>query len=305
LCPRNDPDQVRQLLRAFNLRGNETILRNNRSGPAWRILLEDVAIGSISNAFREALREQITTRDKGLIIDEYIRAAKPNLVALLRHFPTLGKCFEEFVEHSEPLLPQKGCVVKSLNVRDNQLRVLLPESVHRGNASGCVPLETGAWVPVYIEQRDTAHVSDNGELPLIIVTDPFCAQVAVSYLAERQQLGHRGRTWIVVFGSHIDQTLRSDLEQLQLSGSLTRVDFALEVAPNNTPPLQFSSPMFWRWFVDRSAFHVVGVDNPSTMELERSILDALVTSSGKAADWFVEPLMERRASGLYRTMTLV
>jgi sulfite reductase (NADPH) flavoprotein alpha-component len=305
LCPRNDPDEVRQLLRAFNLRGSETVTCGNKSGPAWRVLLEDVEIGKISESFREALRERINPRDKGLLTDEYIRTANPNLLALLRRFPTLGKCFEEFIESTDLLVPQKGFVVKTLGDRGNQLKVLLTESSFQNAKRANISLLPGAWVPVFIEQRADSHLSENGELPLVIITDDFGAQLATSYVAERQSLGHRGRIWIVVFGSNISPTLRIDFERWQQRGTITRFDYGPDTSNDEGPPSTFSSPMFWRWFVDRSAFCVIGVDVESTKALDRKILTCLMDGSGKTADWFTEPLAERRNTDLYQTVTLI
>jgi hypothetical protein len=305
LCPRNDPDEVRQLLRAFSLRGSETVTCGDKSGPAWRALLEDVEISKISESFREALRERIHPRDKGLLTDEYIRTANPNLLSLLRRFPTLSKCFEEFIESAELLVPQRGFLVKTLGDRGNQLKVLLSESSYLNAKRANLSLLPGAWVPVFIEQRTDAHLSENGELPLVIITDDFGAQLATSYVAERQSLGHRGRIWIVVFGSNITPTLRIDFERWQQRGTITRFDFGPDTSNDNVTPSAFSSSMFWRWFVDRSAFRVIGVDLESTKVLEQKILTCLTDGSGKTADWFTEPLAERRSAELYRTVTML
>lgn len=304
LCPRNDPEDVRRILRAFNARGVETLTTVTSSGPAWRVLLEDVEIASIPPALREELLSRLVTRDKALLVDEFIRSANPSLLGLVRRFPSLSSQLPDIVRHLRPLAPIHGHLAQAFGVEDAELHVLISAADKaRGTDSG-LSLVTGTWVPVYVEAMPERHLAEQAELPLVIFADGLGLNLARSYVVERRRLGQRGRCWIIALGAERSNELLGELAQWQTEGLLTRLDLGQGSGHEPLCDLGPAQQMLWRWFVDRSAFLLVGSDSSAIAHLESLALALLSAGSTKPPEWFESPLRERRDLGLYRTIAL-
>lgn len=304
LCPRNDPEEVRRLLRAFNARGVENVSYGASSGPAWRVLLEEVEIASTSEQLLDFLRLKLATREQLLLVEEFVSANHPSLLALLRRFPNLSLKLSDVLPCMRPLRSTSAQVADLLTPSDGQLRCVLSKSAKARAAMSGISLNAGAWVPLYIDCNSEGYLSDDAELPLVIVTDDFGVHIARSYVAERRRKGHRGRSWILATGTQSHSALLSELSSWQREGLLTRLDVVGQKPDPESQERVVAQDMLWRWFVDRSAIFILGEDDAATTRLDSMVRTMLSGGGRKETRWFDAPIAERRECHLYRTLVL-
>jgi len=302
LCPRNDPEEVRRILRTFNVRGVEVLTTDFGSGPAWRVLLEDVDIAHISDDLREHLLLRLASRDEARLVDDFIRGADPRLLTLVRRFPHLSAKLTELVPHMQRLEPIFGYVLETVGPSSPSLRVFVSDAARLRATSTGISLSSGNWIPIYVEASTESPLTWDAELPLVIIADELGITLAKSYVAERRSLGHRGRCWIIALGPRHDKKRIDVMQQWQREGILTRLDVANTEVLETDPSLSNTEEMLWRWFVDKSAFLLVGKADSGTAKLEALTLRVLASGAHKDPSWFEGPLNERRAAALYRTL---
>ncbi|MGC4063769.1 MAG: hypothetical protein QM784_03835 [Polyangiaceae bacterium] len=136
LCPRNDPEEVRRILRAFGVRGVESLDTAQGPSPAWRILLEDVDIHNVPEPLEELLRSRLLTRDERSTFDDFVAAARPSLLATIRRFPKLANRLGEVVMALKPLRPILGHLSEPLGENPTSLAVLLSERAQSESREG-------------------------------------------------------------------------------------------------------------------------------------------------------------------------
>src|SRR5690606_8717414 len=91
VVPSNDPDLVRKLVRRLGAKGQENVSTTRGTGPAWRALLEEFSINTVTNPMLELLVR--TTRNPHEAAQLELLATSPTpfdltLAALLRRFPS-------------------------------------------------------------------------------------------------------------------------------------------------------------------------------------------------------------------------
>jgi hypothetical protein len=305
LCPRNDPEEVRRILRAFGVRGVEPIDTLQGPSPAWRILLEDVDIRNLSEPVEDLLRGRLLTRDERATFDDFVTAARPSLLATIRRFPKLANRLGEVVRALEPMRPIFGHLCEPLGANPTTLAVLLSERAHRASQEGGLDLSPGTWIPLYVEEHVDCHLPDDSDLPLVLLADPSTLPLARGYVLERQTRLHRGRTWVLAFGVTNSTPFVDELLGWLDAGKLTRFDVIGELdTAAAASALIAERDMLFRWFVDRSAFLIIGSDPERAERLHSNVSALLLAASKKDASWLENARAERRDADLYQLHTL-
>ncbi len=266
IYPSNDPDLVRRLLRSLRARGQESVTTTRGCGPAWRALLEELNIHTVTPDFVRLLAQCARHADEAARLDLYARSGAPpeaTVLSLLRRFPSARPQLNEFVRTLEPLAPQCFPLVYGCPEAADQLVCLITESTpgvdtgwRKSLASG--QLRAGDWLSVYLERRPEGYPPADADIPVVLVAYGKGEACAHAFLGERARLRHRGRNWLFVTTAP-DQAVGHYAEQFaawQAARLITRID--VTGSGEMARRIAAQHEMLGRWLVDRSFMYVFG-----------------------------------------------
>lgn len=266
IYPSNDPDLVRRLLRLLRARGQESVTTLRGCGPAWRALLEELDIHTITPQFVHLMAQCARHADEAARLELYTRSAAPRestVLSLLRRFPSARPQLNEFVRTLKPLAPQCFPLVHSCPEAADEFVALITEGTpefetgwRKDLASG--QLRAGDWLSIYLERKPEGYPPADPDIPVVLVAYGKGEACAHAFLEERARLRHRGRNWLFMTTAP-DGTAGYYAEQFaawQAARLITRIDVAGTGEMAHRIATQYE--MLGRWLVDRSFVYVFG-----------------------------------------------
>ena len=265
VCPHNEPDMVRQLLKVLGARGQEEVTSPRGSGPAWRALLEEVdlvrpkeeLVALLAGVARvQAEARALTTLTLGDDLSAF------TVAGLLRRFPSARPRVQEIVSVLRPLVPTAypiaSCRANGEQAAEVLVRVQSDAPAHppAGVASDFVAarLREHEWLPVYVESGG-AVFPDDDTASVILVADGLGIAPCRAYLAERVATHARGRSWLWAEGD----VFGVDFATWQTMGPLTRLErLPLPACAEVGHRFEAQADPLWRWLVDQSIVYVFG-----------------------------------------------
>lgn len=280
LHPTNDPDSVREILRALRLNAQTRVRTNRGVEPLWQVLLERLNLCHAPQALYEAMAPYARNQDELaslLALSPQQSEHSRSVGALLRRFPQLRPPVEEVLASLTPLQPTIAPIASSS--REGRMSILLdldeeacPDGPSSMLVKRCVP---GEWLSFTLERALDYPFLDDDLAALVLISDAGGMAHARSLLVHRQIAQHRGRNWLIALGaSQTAIPYADDFRSQQRAGSSVRFDIlpSLAECERNAQLLDVEETL-WRWLVDRSVL-VVSV---SDTERQNDVLDWLTT----------------------------
>jgi sulfite reductase (NADPH) flavoprotein alpha-component len=263
--PANDPDLVRRILRLIGARGQEEVTTERGTGPAWRALLEELDLQTVTPEFVWLLSSCARNHDEAMRLEAFAKELTPpdtNVLTLMRRFPSARPALAEFAAALAPLVPQTFPLANAGSRHAEVLEALL--SLDQGEPRGLLAdardgkVKPGDWLPIYVEPRPIAHPPPQGDTPVILIAHGRAAASARAFLAERSVARDRGRNWLFLAPEHgaSEVYYARQFTAWQSARLLTRLDVAPREALVQRFRAQFD--MLQRWLVDRSYLYVFG-----------------------------------------------
>lgn len=270
VCPQNDPDCVRQLLRILGARGQEEVVTARAVMPLWRALLEELDIQRVTPELLESMATAARSREEMLrlrqLSDEGF-GSEPSVTALLKRFPSARPSAQSVVSSLLPLEPCLYPIASAPAQAPLQVEVAVlmgdpAEDPPCGLVSSFLArrLRPGDWLPVFAEQSQLTLPADT-TTPVIFFGEGLGLALCRSLLEERVATGARRRNWVVAG----DGAFSSTFAHLQATGALTRWTQCYDPRTSGESGatalaglLDGQAEPLWRWLVDRSTILVSG-----------------------------------------------
>lgn len=280
--PANDPDLVRRILRLLNARGQELVTTGRGSGPAWRALLEELDLQTVTPELMWLLSSCARNHDEATRLESLAKepgGLDTNVFSLLRRFPTARPGLEEFTSALAPLEPQTFPIATAGTRHPEVLEALVAlDGVSSPGLVGDLRdgrVKQGDWLPIYVESQPVAHPPMESSMPVILVAHGRAAACARAFLAERSAARDRGRNWLFVAPDDGQSEVHYSRQfaAWQSARMLTRLD----VAPRSELVLRFRGQfdMLQRWLIDRSYLYVFGTPS-ECYAFQTALADLLV-----------------------------
>ena len=239
LCvvPSNCPDLVTDVLKAIKCNGDEVI--NGRSlrealqnqfeiKTPSKEFLQEIATRSGSKALNTALNDKDT-------LSQYLWGR--DTLDLLLQNPTAEFSAAEFLNLLKPLQHRAYSISSSGKVYPDTVHLTVAsvrynsfDRIHKGVCSTFLAdlVDEKTEVRCFFTPNKVFRVPDNNDLPMIMVGPGTGIAPFRAFLQERQWRGAKGKNWLF-FGDRnaaTDFIYRDELEAMQQSGLLTRLDVA-------------------------------------------------------------------------------
>lgn len=282
IVPSNDPDLVRKILRRLGAKGQETITTSRGTGPAWRALLEEFNIVTVTRELLWLLSNSTRNHHEAAQLESL--AAGPttelNLQSVLRRFPGTKPSLNDFVNQLSPLVPQYFPLASARSRHADALEFF---AVKAPNESRSVVtsleqerLDQGDWLPVFVDTRPEGHPPADVDAPVILMAPGPGVASAFAFLAERAATRGSGRNWLFTspIGNDTTLTFYEHFSAWQTARVITRLDVA---SPDKLGlRLLEQAEMIQAWIVDGSYLYLYGTEDDCKM-LERGLVHLLVT----------------------------
>src|SRR5229473_1932639 len=213
--PTNDPNLVKEIIRALGTTGDEPVPAAKTTKPFREALLRDYSITQPTPKFLKAIAERASAApmlkellrpDRKHDLENYLWGAE--VIDFLLDHPSVKFTPAEFVGLLTKLQPRLYSVASSLRVFPDQVHLIVDvvqyESrgrVRKGVASTFLAERADKVpVPVYPSSAKHFHMPDDQNLPLIMIGPGTGIAPFRAFLQERQALGAKGKNWLF-FGS--------------------------------------------------------------------------------------------------------
>jgi sulfite reductase (NADPH) flavoprotein alpha-component len=282
IVPSNDPDLVRKILRRLGAKGQETVTTARGTGPAWRALLEELDIVTVTRELLWLLANSTRNNHEATQLESL--AAGPltelNLQSVLRRFPGTRPSLNEFVNQLHPLVPQYFPLASARSRHADSLEFLAVKGVAETRsvvtALDQERLDEGDWLPVFVDSRPAGHPPVDVGAPVILMAPGAGVASAFAFLAERAATRGSGRNWLFTspIGNEQHLTYQEHFSAWQTARVITRLD----LAPADKLGLRLleQAEMLQAWIVDGSYLYVYATQD-DCRSIERALIHLLVT----------------------------
>lgn len=281
IVPSNDPDLVRKILRRLGAKGQETITTSRGTGPAWRALLEEFNIVTVTRELLWLLSNSTRNQHEATQLESL--AAGPttelNLQSVLRRFPGTKPSLNDFVNQLHPLVPQYFPLASARSRHADVLEFFAVKSPMESRSVVAAleqeRLDQGDWLPVFVDSRPEGHPPADVDAPAILMAPGAGVASAFAFLAERAATRGAGRNWLFTspIGADPNLTFYEHFSAWQTARVITRLD----VAPSDKLGLRLleQAEMIQAWIVDGSYLYLYGTEEDCRL-LERGLTHLLV-----------------------------
>jgi len=304
--PTNDPNLVKEIIRALGTTGDEPVPAAKTTKPFREALLRDYSITQPTPKFLKAIAErasaapmlkELLRQDRKHDLENYLWGAE--VIDFLLEHPSVKLRPEEFVGLLTKLQPRLYSVASSLRVFPEQVHLIVDvvryESrgrARQGVASSFLAERADkAPVPVYPSSAKHFHMPEDRTLPLIMIGPGTGIAPFRAFLQERQALGAKGKNWLF-FGSQrekCDYAYKEDWERFTAKGFLTRLDCAWSRDQAHKIYVQHkmleNAAEIWKWIDGEAAqFFVCGDARRMAKDVDAALRKIVQEQGGKSVD---------------------
>lgn len=319
ICPENDPLLVDAIMKEMGW--HEELVTVNRDGDELPIrdallkhfeitvltkpLIEKAAVFSpkpaeIQNLLEneEKLREYMYGRD---------------LLDFIRDFSLSGANAKEFVCILRKIPPRLYSIASSLKANPDEVHLTIGKVHYHaygrerfGVCSGqCANrLEIGSTLPVYVHKNPNFKLTDNSDLPIIMIGAGTGVAPYRAFLQEREEIDAQGKTWLFFGEQHFTTDFLYQVEwQRWLNiGVLSKMDLAFSRDTDRKIYVQHrmleKSKEVYEWIEEGAVVYVCGDEKRMAKDVHETLKTILMKegdlSEEKATEYLLTMQKEKR-----------
>src|SRR5437016_8552208 len=317
--PTNDPNLVKEIIRALGTTGDEPVPAAKTTKPFREALLRDYSITQPTPKFLKAIAERASAApmlkellhpDRKHDLENYLWGAEA--IDFLLDHPSVKFTPEEFVGLLTKLQPRLYSVASSLRAYPEKVHFIVDvvryEShgrVRKGVCSSFMAERADdVPVPCYPSSAKHFHLPEDSSIPLIMIGPGTGVAPFRAFLQERQALGAKGKNWLF-YGAQreaCDYAYKEDWARFQRDGILTRLDCAWSRDQAHKIYVQNlmleNAREIWKWIDGEGAqFFVCGDARRMAKDVDAALRKIVQEQGGKdvtAANDYVEKLKNER-----------
>jgi sulfite reductase (NADPH) flavoprotein alpha-component len=307
LIPTNSPALVSEMLSALGFDGEEEVTgADGKKKPIRMALLSDYQIRAPHKEFLAAIseRDAADTFLRDLLnpgvrteLDLYLHGRE--IIDFLLESPKLGFQPEEFVKLLRKLQPRLYSIASSLKAHPEQVHLTvdtLRYEAHGRQRHGVSStfladrVTESTPLPVFIQTAKHFRPPEKRDAPMIMVGPGTGIAPFRAFLQERRAIGATGKNWLF-FGAQRSATdffYREELEAMQASGTLTRLDTAFSRDQADKVYVQHRmvehAAELWRYLDEGAHFYVCGDAKRMAKDVDDALHEVIRQAGGRSED---------------------
>lgn len=298
----NCPDLVAAIIAAVGAKGDDEIdLLDGTRRPLVEALIQTCDVARPSDAAIELLAERARAPDEAarlkmiLAGEPDVEPVDPDLLDLLRAFPSARPPVQGLVRALGPLQPRLYSIASSPKMRPSEIHLTV--SVVRYHRNGrdrkgvastfLAEKRVGpeGHVPVFVRPSHGFRLPANDDVPIIMIGPGTGIAPFRAFLEERRAVGAHGRNWLF-FGERqraTDFLYGDEIATWQRDGLLTRLDLAFSRDQADKVYVQHRlrerGDEVWAWLQDGAHIYVCGDAKAMARDVDGA-LAAIVAEHG-------------------------
>jgi sulfite reductase (NADPH) flavoprotein alpha-component len=298
IYPENHPDLVDTLIEEMgwkpedivpaNKKGDElslkeALLRNYEITVLTKPLLEQAAQLWSSKGLRELVAPGHEEELRTYLVDR-------DLLDLVRDFSLKGAPAPEFVSILRKMPARLYSIASSSKANPDEvhltIRTVRYEAHGRDRYGVCSiqcaeRLQQGDSLPVYVHDNPNFKLPANADTPIIMIGPGTGVAPFRSFLAEREEIGAGGKTWLFYGDQHFstDFLYQIDWQRWLKEGVLTRMDVAFSRDTNKKIYVQHrmmeKSRDLFQWLEEGACVYVCGDEKNMAHDVHNTLLTIL------------------------------
>jgi sulfite reductase (NADPH) flavoprotein alpha-component len=322
IVPENRESEVREVLAALGMRGDERVLDHYKVQiPLAEALRTRLAIGKLTLSSVKQYAKLLPHPDLAMMslaenrskAEEYIYGRE--FIDLISEFPHGIKDPQQLFTVLARLTPRMYSIASSqAMVKDavhTIVRVIRYNSHKRDRQGLCSGhlgerAPEGSTMPIFLHANNNFRLPEDTSQPVIMVGPGTGIAPFRAFLQHRQAHGHRGDNWLF-FGEQrrsSDFLYRADLEGMHKDGILTRLDTAFSRDQAHKvyvqDRMQQHAAELYEWLERGAYFYVCGDAHRMAKDVETSLLDAIAKGRKCAPDAAQEYLTNMKKEKRYQ-----
>jgi sulfite reductase (NADPH) flavoprotein alpha-component len=295
------------MLSALGFDGEEEVTgADGKKKPIRMALLSDYQIRAPHKEFLAAIseRDAADTFLRDLLnpgvrteLDLYLHGRE--IIDFLLESPKLGFQPEEFVKLLRKLQPRLYSIASSLKAHPEQVHLTvdtLRYEAHGRQRHGVSStfladrVTESTPLPVFIQTAKHFRPPEKRDAPMIMVGPGTGIAPFRAFLQERRAIGATGKNWLF-FGAQRSATdffYREELEAMQASGTLTRLDTAFSRDQADKVYVQHRmvehAAELWRYLDEGAHFYVCGDAKRMAKDVDDALHEVIRQAGGRSED---------------------
>ena len=234
IIPENRPDLIKEIVDLFDTKPDEETMKRLRCDLEIRTPSKELVELVGAKTEDEEMRRMVENNDKEAIEDFLWGLDSYQLIKL---YGTGNIAFYDFLNTCKPLTPRAYSISSSIKKHENEVHLTIGSVRYKnegrrqnGVASTFLAdfTKVGHEVKCYFSPNKQFKIPEDGDKPIIMVGPGTGIAPFRAFLEEREATGAKGENWLV-FGDRNkahDYIYQEEIEEMQLSGLLTKVDLA-------------------------------------------------------------------------------
>lgn len=292
----NCPELVAAIVETLGAKNDDEVdLSDGTRRPLAEALIQTCDVARPSDAVIELLAERARVPDEAarlktiLAGEPDVEPVDPDLLDLLRAFPSARPSAQELVAALGPLQPRLYSIASSPKMRAGEIHLTVSVVRYQRNgrdrkgvASTFLAekrVRPDGHVPVFVRPSHGFRLPANDDVPIIMIGPGTGVAPFRAFLEERRAVGARGRNWLF-FGERrraTDFLYGDEIAAWQRDGLLTRLDLAFSRDQADKVYVQHRlrerGPKVWAWLQDGAHVYVCG----DAKAMARDVDSALAT----------------------------
>jgi len=313
----NDPSLADAVLEAIDAPADFPIAGK----PLRQCLIEDYDLGPAPDELFELMGVLVSgerrRKAKALAAgeDPHGDAADLDVLETLTRLGPVRPDPEAFLETLEPLQPRLYSISSSPLAHARELHLTVDTVRYTMSGRECLGVAStflaerttpGQALQVYIQKAHDFALPEKDDTPIIMVGPGTGIAPFRSFLWHRAATGAQGRAWLFYGHQHeaSDFFYRAELEQLQASGTLTRLSTAW--SRDGTEKTYVQDRMreaggeLWAWLGDGAHFYVCGDAKRMAKDVETALCDIATQHGGLSPEDATGFIKSLKAEGRYQ-----
>lgn len=314
--PTNCSTLVDDILQVLSVSGDQAVERDGRTMSLRQVLLEECCLTEITDELVEYCQQRCNDPEQkrwlqqiaedGSLIETW------DVYDFLRHTSSVGISGQELVQRLSLLKPRLYSISSSLKACPNQVHLTVGRvvwnfggRVRKGVASTMFAdrLNSGDTVRVFVQKSHGFTVPADLSAPVIMIGPGTGIAPFRAFLQERQATQATGKNWLF-FGDQRGETdflYREEMQALQTSGTLTRLDLAFsrdqEAKIYVQQRMLEQGAEFWNWLEAGAHVYVCGDAKRMAVDVDKALRQIIVQFGKKSpteADDYVKQLVSSK-----------
>ncbi|KYG34769.1 assimilatory sulfite reductase (NADPH) flavoprotein subunit [Alkalihalobacillus trypoxylicola] len=320
IYPTNDPTLVDLLLNELNAESNEIVTINKQGDvlPLKEALTNYFEITILTKPLVEKLSKLTANEDLHKLLStnekdrlkEYIKGR--DLLDFIKDFGPWSGSIQDFVNQLRKIPGRLYSISSSLEANPEEVHITIGavryQSAGRERNGVCSILcseriEPGDTLPVYIQHNENFKLPENPDTPIIMVGPGTGVAPFRSFLQEREEQGHTGKSWLFFGDQHFvtDFLYQTEWQGWLKDGTLSNMDVAFSRDTNEKVYVQHRmkkhSAELYEWIKEGAVLYVCGDEKNMAHDVHQTLIDIVekeASLSRDEAEAFILDLQQQR-----------